>query len=42
VPRRGGGRSGATAGVRSVVGPVDILVIKPDNAFWVKYKELEA
>jgi hypothetical protein len=27
---------------KSVGGPVDILVIKPENAFWVKYKDLQA
>ena len=27
---------------KTVGGPVDILVIKPENGFWVKYKELQA
>lgn len=28
--------------VKTVGGPIDILVIKPDNAFWVQRKELHA
>jgi len=26
--------------VKSVGGPIDVLVIKPDEAFWVQRKEL--
>lgn len=28
--------------VETVGGPIDILVIKPDNAFWIQHKELHA
>ena len=28
--------------VKTVGGPIDILVIKPTGAFWVKHKELHA
>lgn len=28
--------------VETVGGPIDILVIKPDSAFWIKHKELHA
>ncbi len=27
---------------KTVGGPIDVLVIKPEAAFWVKYKELQA
>ena len=28
--------------VETVGGPIDILVIKPDKAFWIQHKELHA
>jgi len=27
---------------KNVGGPIDVLVIKPENAFWVKFKDLQA